>query len=267
MIGGLRLAIGLLTILPVRAPDEIDRRRAGWAMTWAPAVGLALGFVTASTVFGLRLLFGSDEIDLIPPLCGIALLAVMTGGLHLDGLADLVDGFGARRDRDGTLAVMREPGVGAFAVVALVLVLALQASALGLAIVRHHGTVAILVSLLTSRTAVTLACASRVAPARPGGLGALVLGSVPRARAALVLVLALIAATLAGRFDYHGGGLPESAHAAVGLLVGLAAAFGVRWLAVRKLGGVNGDVLGAMVETATTVTLLVMALSLPTWLR
>jgi adenosylcobinamide-GDP ribazoletransferase len=90
---------------------------------------------------------------------------------------------------------------------------------------------------------------------------------VPRARAAIVFVLALVVAPLAGRFDYHGGGVGESAHAAVGMLAGLAAAFVVRWLAVRKLGGLNGDVLGAMAETAMTVTLLVLALGVPWWLQ
>lgn len=268
MIAGLRLAISLLTIVPVRAPAEIDRRRAGWAMTLAPVVALGLGLVTAAFVFGLRyVLSWSESTNLLPALGGLALLAVLTGGLHLDGFADLVDGLGARRDREGTLAVMREPGVGSFAVVALVLLVGVQASTLTLAIERHHGTVAVLVGLLSSRVAITLACAGRTPPARPGGLGALVLGSVPRARAAVVLALGLLAATLAGRFEYHGGGPAESAQAAVALLTGVAAAFGVRWLAMRKLGGLNGDVLGAMAEVAMTTTLVVVALRVSTWLQ
>lgn len=266
MIAGLRLAVSLLTILPVRGPATVDRKRAGWAMTWAPLVGLALGVGAALIVFAWRFLVGGSTDTPLPALFGLAALAVVTGGLHLDGLADLADGLGARRDRAGTLTVMRDSAVGAFAVIALVFVLALQIWALTLAVTRHHGTVAMIVSVVTGRLAATLACASRMPAARPEGLGALVAGSVPRGRAAVAVLGCLAIAVLAGRFDYHGGGLGESAHAAVALLVGLLAAEGVRRLAGRKLGGLTGDVLGALVETATATSLVVMAMQHPPFL-
>jgi adenosylcobinamide-GDP ribazoletransferase len=263
VIAGLRLAISLLTLLPVRGPDTVDRHRAGWAMSFAPLVGLCLGVGAALIVFGSRQLLGSPTDSPLPALVGLAALALVTGGLHLDGLADLADGFGARRDRAGTLAVMREPTVGAFAVIVLLFVLALQTWALTLAISRHHGTVAMIVGVLTGRLAVTLACSSDAPAARPEGLGALVVQSVPKLRAAVVVVLGLVVAVLAGRFDYHGGRFGESGHAVVALAAGLLAVAGLQRLAVRKLGGINGDVLGAVVETATTVTLLVMAMRMP----
>jgi adenosylcobinamide-GDP ribazoletransferase len=266
VIAGLRLAVSLLTILPVRGPSTVDRRRAGWAMTWAPLVGLALGVGAALIVFAWRLLVGGMSESPIPPLFGLGALAVVTGGLHLDGLADFADGLGARRDRAGTLEVMRDSAVGAFAVIALIFVLALQTWALTLAVIRHHGTVAMIVSVVAGRLAATLACASGMPAARTEGLGSLVAGSVPRGRAVVVVLGCLGIAVLAGRFDYHGGGLGESAHAAVALMVGLLVAEGVRRLAGRKLGGLTGDVLGTLVETATTVSLLVMAMQHPPFL-
>lgn len=266
MIEGLRLAVSLLTILPVPGPPEVDRARAGWAMTFAPLVGLVLGTLTALGVFGVRIWLGNAYDSPLPALLGLALLAVVTGGLHLDGLADLADGFGARRDAAGTLDVMRQPTVGAFAVVAILLVLAVQTWSLTLGINRHHGTVTLIVGVLGGRLAVTLACAARTRPARPEGLGALVVRTVPRWRAAVAVVLALVVAVLAGRFDYHGGRFGESGHAVLALLFGLLVAEGLRRIAVRKLGGLNGDVLGALVEVTTAATMLGMALRVPHWL-
>jgi adenosylcobinamide-GDP ribazoletransferase len=264
MIAGLRLAFTLLTIVPVPGKAEtVDRRRAGWAMSFAPLVGVALGITAALVVFGVRVALDMADNSPLPALLGLATLALLTGGLHLDGLADLADGFGARRDAAGTLAVMRQPTVGAFAVVTLVFVLAVQTWSLTLAVSRHHGTVTMITGVLAGRLAVTLACASRLSPARPEGLGALVVQTVPRARAAVVVLIGLVVAVLAGRFDFHGGGLPESAHALLAVLVGLLVAAGLQRLAVRKLGGLNGDVLGALVEVATTVTMLSMAVRLP----
>ena len=267
MIEGLRLAVSLLTILPVPGSVEVDRRRAGWAMTFAPLIGLVLGTVAALAVFGTRTCLGNPGNSPLPAIIGLAMLAVVTGGLHLDGLADLADGFGARRDAAGTLDVMRQPTVGAFAVVAILLVLAVQTWSLTLAISRHHGTVTLIVGVLAGRLAVTLACAVSTRPARPEGLGALVVHTVPRWRAAAAVVLALVVAVMAGRFDYHGGRLRESGHAALALLFGLLVAEGLRRLAVRKLGGLNGDVLGALVEITTAATMLGMVLRVPRWLN
>ena len=86
-------------------------------MTFAPLVGLvARVSARRSLVFGVRQVLGNPDDSPLPALLGLGALAVVTGGLHLDGLADLADGIGARRDAAGTLAVMRDPTVGAFAV-------------------------------------------------------------------------------------------------------------------------------------------------------
>ncbi|MDQ1635838.1 MAG: adenosylcobinamide-GDP ribazoletransferase [Frankiaceae bacterium] len=259
MIDGLRIAVTLLTIVPLRSSASVDRTRAGWAMAFAPLVGLALGVAAALLLFLVRAGVGFEDTSLVPALVTLLGLAVVTGGLHLDGLADLADGFGARRDREGTLTVMRTPTVGAFAVVAVVMAIGLQASALTLAVERHHGTLALILAIVAGRTAVTVACAGRAAPARPEGLGALVAGSVPRARALAVVALAALLAVVLGLLDPHAGGVGVALHAVLALAGGLLAAAGLRLLAVRKLGGINGDVLGALVETATTVTLLLVA--------
>jgi adenosylcobinamide-GDP ribazoletransferase len=228
-------------------------------MTCAPLVGLALGVLASLLLIAVRAGLGFADASLVPALVTLLGLAIVTGGLHLDGLADLADGFGARRDREATLTIMRTPTVGAFAVVAVVMAIGLQASALTLAVERHHGTLALMVALVAGRVAVTVACALPGPPARSEGLGALVAGSVPPRRAVTVVAGAALLAIVLGLIDPHAGGIGIALHAVLALAGGLLAAAGLRLLAVRKLGGINGDVLGAMVETATTVTLLLIA--------
>jgi adenosylcobinamide-GDP ribazoletransferase len=120
--------------------------------------------------------------------------------------------------------------------------------------------------VLAGRLLVPVACAARTPAARPEGLGALVVGTVPRSRAAVVLLLGAGMALVAGRYDYHGGGPGESLHALAALGFGLAVGELVRRGAVRKLGGLNGDVLGAVVELATTATMVAMAIRVPRFL-
>ncbi|MCK9925217.1 adenosylcobinamide-GDP ribazoletransferase [Frankia sp. AgPm24] len=271
MTVALRTAFSLLTVAPVRGPGRLDRRVAGRAMALAPLVGLVLGVVAALVVFGLRVstgMPGTRTQTLLPAVAGIAVLALATRGLHLDGLADLADGLGARHagGRERALAVMREPTIGAFGVVAVLFVVLLQVTALGAAITVHRGTVSMLVAVMTGRLAVTLACASSAPAAHPNGLGAFVAGSV-RARDALVAFVGVCAvAALAGRFDYDGGDLERAARAVIAVCVGAAVSVALRYYFVRRLGGLTGDVLGGLVELTTVVTLLFMAMTYPDWL-
>ncbi|MGN6575893.1 MAG: adenosylcobinamide-GDP ribazoletransferase, partial [Nocardioides sp.] len=113
-----RLALGTLTVLPVRAP-VVDRVSAGRAMVLAPVVGLLLAVPA-----GLLVWLGT-EAGLSPVLTAalvVGLLALLTRGMHLDGLADTADGLAAgRRDRGRALEVMRQGPVGPLGACALVL--------------------------------------------------------------------------------------------------------------------------------------------------
>ncbi|WP_101830939.1 adenosylcobinamide-GDP ribazoletransferase [Frankia canadensis] len=264
-----RTAFTLLTVLPVRGPDRLDRRLAGRAMALAPFVGLVVALVAAVAVFGMRISTGTPghrTQTVLPAAVGIAVLALASRGLHLDGLADLADGLGARRGRgrERALEVMRESTVGAFGVIAVVFVVLLQVTALGAAISVHRGTVSLLVATMTGRLAATLACAGGTPAAHPNGLGALVAGSV-RTRDAVLSFLAVCAvAALAGRFDVDGGDTSRAVRGVFAVCVGTVAAVGMRHYLVRRLGGLTGDVLGGLIELTTTITLLFMAMTFPT---
>jgi len=239
------MAVGTLSVFPVRV-ERVDRDVAGVAMTLAPAVGAVLGAVAAVPL----LLPG-------PPLLGAALalglLAALTRGLHLDGLADLADGLGTGKPAAQALDIMKKSDIGPFGVITLVVTLLVQAAALA-----EAGPAALVTACVAGRLTLTWACRAGVPAARPGGLGALVAGTVRTGAAWLVTLAALVAALVAGAL-----GLAPSASPfvlALALAAGLGAALLLLRHAVRRLGGITGDVLGALVETATATTLTACAI-------
>ncbi|TDB99617.1 adenosylcobinamide-GDP ribazoletransferase [Nonomuraea longispora] len=278
---GWRFSAGTLTVFPVRV-ERADRKVAGQAMVLAPAVGLMLGLVAGLPLPLVALLHG-------PPLLGAALavgaLAVLTRGLHLDGLADLADGLGSGKPAAQALDIMKKSDIGPFGVMTLVLTLLIQAAAAAGA-----GYAAFVTACAAGRLALVWACRAGVPAARPDGLGAMVAGTVRPPAPWLVTAAALLAAAALGLAAFLAGAdsltvvdsLTGAATAAgpaagpaapgtgigtagvlvlpAGLLAGLGAALLLLRHAGRRLGGITGDVLGALVETATATTLVVCAL-------
>lgn len=248
---GLRLAVTTFTVLPVRA-GRVDRAAARVAMSVAPAVGALLGGVLGAALVGLS---AAGAPALVSGAVVVALAALLTRGLHLDGLADTVDGLGSYRDAPGALAIMKKPDVGAFGVVALVLVPLIQAAALADLAGRAPVTAlaAVVVATATGRLAVSWACRRGVPAARPAGLGALVAGTVGRPVLLITTAAVMLAAVTAVP------GRPWQGPATV--LVALAVAVLLVGHAVRRLGGVTGDVLGAAVEVGATCAYLGLVLA------
>jgi adenosylcobinamide-GDP ribazoletransferase len=239
VLGGLPLALSWLTVLPARH-GPVDRALGTRAIAVAPVVGLLLGLVGAGVLSVLHL---SHMPGFLAGLLTVGLLALLTRGMHLDGLADTADGLGCFGPPERALAVMREGGVGPFGVVALVVALLGQAAAFdALAGERWW---AVVVAVTAGRAAFTLGCVRGVPAARPDGLGALVAGTQPPAVPALWLGVLLVAAAPAD-LDHPWLG-------PVAVLVGAAVTAAFLAHVRRRLGGVTGDVLGAASEVATTV--------------
>jgi adenosylcobinamide-GDP ribazoletransferase len=184
----------------------------------------------------------------------VAGCALLTRGLHLDGLADTADGLGAYADRARSLEIMRRPDIGPFGVITLVLVLLAQVAAASAVLERAWlpATVGIVAAIAAGRVAVTLGCQRGIPPARPEGLGAMVAGTVPGLVGAVwaIAVAALAIVAVPGR--------PWQGPLAVALGIGVALL--LRRHAVRRLGGVTGDVLGALTETTVTATFIVISI-------
>lgn len=263
----MRLALGTLTILPVRPPDLVDRRIAGGAMVLAPLVGALLAAVVV-----LLLWLGRGLPPLPAAALAVALLAVLTRGLHLDGLADTADGLGSGRPAGAALEVMRRGDVGPFGVTTVVLVLITQVTTLGALLSGGQGGFELVVALVVSRLALPLLCSRGIPAARPDGLGSAVAGSV--SRGALLLSFLLAAAAVAGtvllvallwpaRSPAGGELLADAPQALLGpvvaVVVPLLLAGALARRCVRRLGGVTGDVLGACVEVAFTASLVALS--------
>jgi adenosylcobinamide-GDP ribazoletransferase len=240
---GIRLALTTFTVAPVRA-GRADRRAAAIAMSLAPLVGAALGVVLAGAGLGLRWL-GAPA--LVAGAVVVTLGVLLTRGLHVDGLADTVDGLGSYRDAAGALEIMRKPDVGPFGVAAVVLALLIQATAAATLLSRPAPTAlaGIVTATATGRLAVTWSCRQGVPAARPDGLGALVAGTVNWFSALAGLALTALLAVTAGPDHRWQGPLAVAVALAAGLLL-------VRH-AVRRIGGITGDVLGAVVEVSASV--------------
>jgi adenosylcobinamide-GDP ribazoletransferase len=250
------LAVGTLTVLRVSPPSAVDRRVGSWAMTLAPLVGMLLAVAAAPFLW----LLSAAAPPTLAAALTLALLAVLTRAMHLDGLADTADGLGSGRPADQALAVMRRSDIGPFGVVTLVLVLLVQALALGALTGAGNGPVAVAVALVASRLVLAVVCLRGIPAARPEGLGQVVAGSVSWGHLLLASVTAAVGLallTVAAAPSDLGRFLAAVAAAVLGAV---AAAGGLCLRCVRRLGGVTGDVLGGCVEVAFTAALLVLNL-------
>jgi adenosylcobinamide-GDP ribazoletransferase len=240
----------LLTVIPLNVTppggSAPSRRAAGAAMAWAPVAGLLLGAVAAG-VLEVASRFGHTG-PLLAAALAIAALAAGSRGLHLDGLADFADGLGSRRPAEQALEIMKRSDIGPFGVVTLVFALLIQVAALAQAQASGRGVPAIVAAAVAGRLSLTWACRRGVPAARGSGLGAMVAGTVNP-----VFPIALTIAALAAAY-------PFGLVIVVGVAAGLAASVVVTVWAVRRLGGITGDVLGALVEITVTVCLVVTAI-------
>jgi adenosylcobinamide-GDP ribazoletransferase len=240
---GIRLALTTLTVLPIRG-GRVDRASAAVAMTLAPGVGALLGLVLAGILLGLE---AAGAPHLVAAAITVTAAALLTRGLHLDGLADTIDALGSYRSGAAALEIMKKPDIGPFGVAAMAMTLLIQTTAL--ADLRWWAVVA---AWAAGRLGVLIACRRGVPAARPEGLGALVAGTVPAP------VLLVVATVVAAGAIWAVPGRPWQGPAAVAGAAAVAVLL-VRHC-VRRFGGVTGDVIGATVELTTTVTLVALTL-------
>jgi adenosylcobinamide-GDP ribazoletransferase len=247
-------ALGLFTVLPVPAGA---RRPGPGVLGWLPLVGLLLAVPAYLPALAVWRGAGTGS-PLLAAALVMVVMAGLTRGLHLDGTADLADGLGSGRPAEQALAIMRRPDIGAFGVVAVTCALLVQVGALSAVLAastRPEGLFALAVAAATGRVAVLQAADHRVAPG--SALAVLVAGGVPAGlRWAVVAGLLVVAA---GGAVVLGGGTGGAVWSVAAVLIALLAAAAVRRHAARRLGGVSGDVFGALVEIATTVVLVVLA--------
>lgn len=228
------LAVSLLTVIPTPAvwPEEGRPQVAGWF----PAVGWLLGGLAYGAA---KLAETTGALARAPYLVAallVALLALTTRFLHWDGLADVADGFWGSHDPARRLEIMSDSHTGAFGATAIALTAIVEVTAVGSFLLTHQTPV--LVVPVIARVAAT-AAAWLGRPARPGGLGASVIGR-PSVSAGVVCAHATAFALLVLGMGF---GVPGLALGGFGIVLAL----GVPHLLALRFGGVTGDVMGASV--------------------
>lgn len=233
------IALQFLSSLPVTLPGMPTPEQNGRSLLFYPLVGLLFGVL----LWALDSLLHGTQ-----PLLHAALLltawVVLSGGLHLDGLADSADAWlGGFGDRERTLTIMKDPRSGPIAVVTLVLVLLLKFCALLALVEAGQGALLILAPVIGR--AAMLALFLDTPYVRPGGLGQALKDHLPRHTALWVLAISALGCLLLG------GWLP--------LLVATLAFFALRRSMLRRLGGTTGDTAGALLELLELAVVLTLA--------
>lgn len=237
------IALQFLTRLPVTLVTPPAAGEVGRSLLYYPLVGLLIGLFPLLTVL---LIEGQDP--LLAAALAVAAWALITGGLHLDGLADTVDAWiGGLGDRERTLEIMKDPATGPMGALGIALVLLLKTAAVH-ALLLGDFAYALLIPPILARTSALLLMIS-TPYVRRGGLAAALAVEADRKHCLTVcgitaLILLIISPVPALLGVLTGGGL---------MLVW-------RGLLMKRLGGYTGDTIGALIEAIEVVVLISLAL-------
>ncbi len=244
-------AMQLMTRIPVHAalhpePAQQDKA-AGHALLFYPVMGLLIGALLVSLLWLMEQVSENDA-HLLSAMFLLLLWVVVTGVLHLDGLADSADAWlGGFGDRERTLAIMKDPCVGPAGVAAIIVILLIKFAALSE--ISLASWPALLVIPVLARMQV-MALFLTTTYVRPGGMGAAAAANLPR-KPAWVWLLVLMAGIVL--FVEQGGWL------LVGALTTLTV---LRQIMRQRIGGTTGDTAGALIEISEAV-LLCLAVIVP----
>jgi adenosylcobinamide-GDP ribazoletransferase len=237
----LRLAFSLLTILPIGSLSEAPKPGdSGKAAIWFPWVGLVIGSVTA----GGWWLFHQIFPPLVTSILTLALWVILTGGLHLDGLADCCDGLLSTASPLRRLEIMADSRLGSFAVIGLILVLLLKLALIN-SLPASSLPFVFIFACVYSRWLVLLA--GRQPAAQPDGMAVDFSSGLTNASILWGSVLPVVLLVF--------GGWQAALAAATASLT----AVGIITFARSRINGVTGDVFGLTIEVAELMVLLTYA--------
>ena len=247
-MNGLRSAVAFLTRFPVAAAGD-DATLPPEAVRWFPVVGALVGLAVAG-LYAVAILVLSPA---AAAATAVAAGVLLTGAFHEDGLADTMDAVGGSFTREDALRILRDPRHGTYGVAAIVLSLLVRSAAL--ASLTASAAVALVPVAHAVSRAVAVGVVAAIPPAGEDGMGAAFGRAVGRRDLIPAFGFAL-AVSLAAVGPW----------AAAVLGAAVAGALLAAWPAVRRLGGITGDVLGA-VQQAGEIAVLVTgsALFLQDW--
>jgi len=243
MINPLLIALQLLTRLPVPDTGPVNDRQIGQSLLFYPVVGLIIGGLLALTAWITE--GGSEGVRAVLLL---VIWTLITGALHLDGLADSTDAWvGGYGDKEKTMAIMKDPYVGPAGVTIILLVLIAKYAALE-ALLSQANYVALILVPMLSRVMMPLLLLT-TDYVRKNGMGSALAAHHPKCTSQwIIFSCAMLTLIVAGN-----NGLWLLATLTIVFLY-------LRRVMIQRIQGTTGDTLGAMVELSEAAGVMVMAL-------
>lgn len=244
MIHPFLIALQFLTQFPIRFESEPSEKMIGYSILFYPVIGLLIGSMLAALGWLLR-----DVSPLVTAALLIIIWVFLTGGLHLDGLADSADAWiGGIGSRDRTLAIMKDPYCGPAGVVAITLLLLLKFVTLYTLLITDEWLIFILATTLGRTMLPVLFLTTPYV--RSNGLGSILVANIPRHLCVIVVAATAALITVLAGTQY------------LWLVLAVLVTFWIlRNLMLRRIGGATGDTAGALVEISETTILLAAVLT------
>ncbi len=239
----IRLALSFLTTLPAGSfSAEVPKETLGRTQAWFPLVGLLLGLILFLSTCFFKLFFS-------PEICAALLLTLhffITGGFHLDGLADTADGLmSGQPEKEKIFSIMKDSYLGSMGATALTLLLLIKFSAL--TVIISKAPLALIIFPALGRYAIVQLTYSCIYARAEGGLGAIFTNYCSQREWLSAAIISLLSALL---FAGFGGFLSCIAIALYAVII--------KYAAQHQLGGVTGDILGFACESGEALVLLIL---------
>jgi adenosylcobinamide-GDP ribazoletransferase len=234
------IALQFLTTIPFRLSEPVTPYNQGYSLVYYPLIGLIIASVLLLSIF----IFG-DQSPWIAAILTLTVWVSLTGGLHLDGLADSADAWlGGLGNKEKTLAIMKDPASGPIAVVALIMILLIKLIML-VELIQQQQWIGIITAVVLARTALPLLLLT-TPYVRQGGIGQVLVTHLPQRSVRIMLSLvATIAFILLGLIP---------------IILILSLFLLLRYVMIKRLDGSTGDTAGAMVELLETSILILLVI-------
>lgn len=236
---GIILSFQLFTRIPLKKNVDFNNKNLRIALYFLPIIGAIIGVFS-----GLVVEYFNGKSPLLGGSFGLLIYFILSGGLHLDGLSDSVDGFLANKDKKRTLEIMKDSLIGTFGTLALVIYSLLKFSLYGFLTGDVIKTI-VLVSFISRLSAIWIIFRGKLA--RPGGFGSVMKESIDKDYKIIILYLLI---SLLISYFYK-----KIIIALVGVILVSEI---INYISTKKIQGVTGDIYGATIEINEIVGLIIL---------